>query len=264
MDVKEARVAKNNQRHPWERARLFIVKDLIDRYCKSNGEEFFIMDIGCGDLYISDELSKVYPESSILSVDTGYSNDEMVTLQNKYKGSNIRLFNDLNDIHLNSSEKISIVLLLDVIEHIEDDRKFLLTLINRDFIGIQTLFFLTAPAFQSLFSAHDHFLHHYRRYTVDSLTNLAESTGMVVDEMGYFFSFLLFARIIQFIKEKLLKDKIILKKDTALSHWSANEYITNSIKEILIIDYRISRFIKKTLGFSLIGLSAYIICHRSV
>ncbi len=62
------------------------------------------------------------------------------------------------------------VLVNDVIEHIEDDRGFLESIVNAAPPG--SLFLLTAPAEPRLWSPHDVSHGHFRRYTMDTFEQL--------------------------------------------------------------------------------------------
>ena len=73
----------------------------------------------------------------------------------------------------------------------------------RPYIDGNTRLLITVPAYQSLFSSHDSFLGHYRRYSNGSLRRLIERSGFKVLDIGYFFGSLLPVRILQVIKERL-------------------------------------------------------------
>jgi len=67
---------------------------------------------------------------------------------------------------------------------------------------------LTVPAFRFLWSKHDEALHHKRRYSKSQLKQVLESTGFVVEKIGYwnFFLFLPVASV-RLIKKNILKSK---------------------------------------------------------
>ncbi|CAH0260067.1 class I SAM-dependent methyltransferase [Roseomonas sp. CECT 9278] len=79
-----------------------------------------------------------------------------------------------------------LLLLMDVLEHVEDDVALL-----RDHARIAprgATVLLTAPAFGWLWSGHDVFLGHRRRYSVARLEATARAAGIVVDRACYFFA----------------------------------------------------------------------------
>jgi len=77
-----------------------------------------------------------------------------------------------------------VVLLLDVIEHLEDDAAALA--VARRALGPGGLLVVLVPAYPWLWSAHDVALGHRRRYTAHGLRGLAERAGFVVERVSYF------------------------------------------------------------------------------
>ncbi|MDE7312173.1 MAG: hypothetical protein K2N87_11245 [Eubacterium sp.] len=88
-------------------------------------------------------------------------------------------------------------LLLDVLEHIEDDVGFLKLMRQKLVPGGKIL--LTVPAFQVLWSSEDEAAGHYRRYTARQAEEAALKAGFTVLYSNYFFGFLflpiLFVRV---------------------------------------------------------------------
>jgi SAM-dependent methyltransferase len=77
-----------------------------------------------------------------------------------------------------------LVCLLDCLEHIADDAGSLDCAAR--LLKTGGAVFITVPAYQWLWSAHDVFLHHQRRYSKRSLHALARRCGMRVERMSYF------------------------------------------------------------------------------
>lgn len=78
--------------------------------------------------------------------------------------------------------------LFDVLEHIEDDRGFLVGL--RAALAPHGRVYLTVPAYQALWSTEDTYAGHFRRYTIGSLRRVVESAGFEVEYATYFFALL--------------------------------------------------------------------------
>jgi SAM-dependent methyltransferase len=83
-----------------------------------------------------------------------------------------------------AGERFDLVCLLDVLEHIEDDAGTLVEAGRRLAPGGRML--VTVPAYRWLWSAHDEFLHHKRRYSSAELRAKAERAGLSVDRMTHF------------------------------------------------------------------------------
>jgi hypothetical protein len=82
-----------------------------------------------------------------------------------------------------------VVLFMDVLEHVDDDLAVL-----RSYAGSarpRTRFVITVPAFQSLWSAHDDFLAHRRRYRLTHIRKVVSAAGLTVVDGFYFFAAIL-------------------------------------------------------------------------
>jgi hypothetical protein len=86
-----------------------------------------------------------------------------------------------------SNTLFDLILMMDVLEHIKDDALVLndatLHLAPRGHV------FITVPAFNWLFSAHDRFLGHYRRYSARSLAALiARCSDLEIVNVHYYYA----------------------------------------------------------------------------
>jgi predicted TPR repeat methyltransferase len=82
------------------------------------------------------------------------------------------------------AEKVDIMTLLDVVEHIEDDGQLLLDAHQR--ITSDGYILITVPAYQWMWSNHDVVLHHKRRYSRDSLRVLVKDAGFDIIHLTHF------------------------------------------------------------------------------
>ena len=105
-----------------------------------------------------------------------------------------------------SSDKFDSVYILDVLEHIHDQVAILKSVQN--YLSHDGKILLTVPAFQFLWSPHDEFVHHVRRYTKDGLRKVLESAGYKVERISYFNSILFPLALIQRLGMRLLKKKL--------------------------------------------------------
>lgn len=137
-----------------------------------------ILDIGAGSAVFARHLIESGAESAVC-VDSAYP-DERIELVG---GRPIRYIRDMVPCDAD------LVLLMDVLEHVDDDAG----LIRRSVSGAAsgTLVLISVPAFQFLFSAHDRFLEHRRRYTIRSLESVVAAAGLEVVRSRYFFALVL-------------------------------------------------------------------------
>lgn len=146
------------------------------------------------------------------------------------------------------------VLFLDVIEHVEDDAALIRQVSEKaGLTDAQTLFLFTVPAFQFLFSSHDVFLGHYRRYTLAMLEETFSKTSLAALDRGYFFFTLLLPRLLNAVLERIVPPKA---KAEGVASWRGGRFLTALIRAALLADYRFCRFLAKT-GLRLPGLSCY-------
>jgi len=265
MDLKEIKsTQENTSRHPWELSRAEIIIQLIKKYTGASGaSKLSIVDVGCGDMYVLEAINNAVEVDEIFGVDIALNNEEIERLDKKYLHSKISIYNDSKKITV-KKENQTLVLLLDVIEHVEDDKGFLEELQKHSFVNERTVFFVTVPSFQSLYCSHDAFLGHYRRYSNSQLARVLESAGYELMHIGYFYFVLVFPRLI-----KVGLEKMFAKKDsqytegTGLTYWNRGAFISFILKSILLADYYILLFLRR-LYIKLPGLSNIVVCKRSV
>jgi 2-polyprenyl-3-methyl-5-hydroxy-6-metoxy-1,4-benzoquinol methylase len=135
-----------------------------------------IMDIGAGSGFFSKTLLKATGAQRAVCVDTGYVDE----WDEHCCGKPISFRRAI------SSTNADLVLAMDVIEHVSDDAGLLRS--YRDLVRPGTRFILSVPAFNFLWSRHDVFLGHYRRYTLDSLQSAMQRSGLKVDWSHYYYA----------------------------------------------------------------------------
>ena len=227
--------------HPWELSRADSMLKHILPHLKNSRKT--IADIGCGDLYFSKQLINK-SECTIHAVDTGF--DDLSS-----ENENIILHNDIESLNDNT---IEIAVLMDVLEHIEKPHEFLSQVLCK--MKTDGLIFITVPAFQHLFSEHDIFLKHYRRYNTSSLRDDLRVGGLRIEKMFYFYSSLYIIRIIQFVISKILKSDNMVQNIVMWSH-DEKSIKTRFLRCLLNMDFAIN----KCLGrFSFFGLSLFAVC----
>lgn len=265
MDLRELKETDiNSGRHPWETARLNVIRELMKTYLPAlnSNSDFILLDVGCGDTFFIESMSKIYTNAKMFGIDIAFNNELLQQLNAKFEGSNVSVYESVEKATPFINKKVSVVLLLDVIEHIENDITFLSWLKSQPFISEETQFIISVPAYQSLFCAHDVFLGHYRRYNNKMLKEHILKAGLETLESGYFFSSLILPRTIQVAKEKLLGAPP-LEKVKGLAVWKPSKMKEILLHSILMTDFKISFFLKK-LGINVPGLSNYAICRKPV
>lgn len=141
--------------HWWFVARRAIVAPLIDAAMSGRSGDL-IADVGCGTGCLVATLSERY---RCLGID----NSELAIsfARAKYPGCRF-LLADVSDGLREFSPEIALYTLMDVLEHLEEDREFLATVASLARPGAHIL--ITVPAAPKLWSDHDVAANHVRRY----------------------------------------------------------------------------------------------------
>jgi len=126
-----------------------------------------------------------------------------------------------DEIRLPQTE-FDLIILLDVLEHIDDHVSSLITL--KSLLVPRGYLILTVPAFKFLWSRHDEEHHHKRRYTASELKKITEQTGLKILYLTYY-NFWLFP-IISLIRltRKILPIKQV-GADLRLPHPLINRFL---------------------------------------
>jgi hypothetical protein len=261
MDLVEARQLgfAPAVRHPWELARLAVIKKFIARNLALPSRAV-VFDVGCGDTFVAEQLAAEHPDAFFYAIDTGFTDDLMRRYRAGFQTSNIDVASSLEQIAPPHDWSVSLVILMDVLEHVADDAGFLARLLSRPDVTLGTQLVVTVPSYQSLFCSHDTVLGHYRRYSVRQLQALLDRSGVTVLRSGYFFCSLLPLRVVQVIRERLLR--AAGQRGTGLMTWNGGYLKTSLLTSLLVLDAQVGSWLGR-LGVTLPGLSTYALCRKS-
>jgi 2-polyprenyl-3-methyl-5-hydroxy-6-metoxy-1,4-benzoquinol methylase len=149
----------------------------------------------CGDGFVGESLRLMLDAHLLVGVDVHLSDTACGVSQ----GSD-HVIERYSSDHLVGERRFDLVLALDVIEHVADDRALLGDVVSR-WTTRGGLVLVTVPAFQALFSDHDRALRHYRRYNVAQLQTTLTAAGLQTLDAGYFFASLLAPRTLATVRE---------------------------------------------------------------
>jgi hypothetical protein len=99
------------------------------------------------------------------------------------------------------NQKFDLICLFDVLEHIEEDVKTLVT--AKGLLAKGGRILVTVPAYRWLWGAHDVFLHHKRRYSITELCKKVAVSGLRPVKISYFNTFLFPLAVIVRMKDRL-------------------------------------------------------------
>lgn len=136
-----------------------------------------VLDVGAGIGWFSKWLIKNCDVEEAVCVDPGYDVPDRTI---DFMGHRIRFVQSVTETDAD------VILLMDVLEHVDDDVAILRQYWELARPG--TTFIITVPAFNFLWSSHDDFLEHRRRYTKGSLRETILRAGAQPQSIHYFFA----------------------------------------------------------------------------
>jgi 2-polyprenyl-3-methyl-5-hydroxy-6-metoxy-1,4-benzoquinol methylase len=212
-----------------------------------------VLDAGAGDAWFSSQLlDGLGPSAQITCWDAEYSDAVMSELR-AATPKQIEFRTERPET------RFDLVLLLDVLEHVDDDRAFLRTIVetNLDDDGVVLI---SVPAWQILFSSHDTRLRHYRRYSPDVCRQVILDAGLRILRQGGLFHSLLIPRAAQLAMEKIFGAANGDAPPTL--GWNAGPLVTRAIDTALHIDNVVSHRLADA-GIEVPGMSWWALCKRS-
>ncbi len=178
------------QYHYWQIARTKII---INKLLAHNLQNFRMLEIGCGRGQVVEALAT--KDMDILGVELATVTPFQSVTDKIYTGRSFAA------LPKHQKEQITLGLLLDVIEHIEDPMQFIKE-IYEEYPNMSYIF-LTVPAMNKLWSNYDEYINHYKRYEISDLAAIAKLTDSTVLDYGYFFHSLYpMARLLLKLKNK--------------------------------------------------------------
>ncbi len=140
-----------------------------------------VLDVGGGNGYVS--LAIMNAGMEVILLEPGVEG----AMNGRIRGLSPVICSTLEDAGFKPNS-ISAIGAFDVIEHIEDDDNFLE--IAKTLLTHRGRLYITAPAYNFLFSDDDVHAGHYRRYTLGSLTAKLRAHDFQIDFQSYIFEFL--------------------------------------------------------------------------
>jgi len=171
LDLKELeQIDSGGLQHWYYRSKFLAVKHLI-----RNIRAEKILDVGAGSGIFSKMLLMDNFSRSAYCLDTGYKYDRAEFIN----GKKILYINNIDLITQN------LVLFMDVMEHVHDDTAFLREYVEKMPDGCYVL--ISVPAFMFIWSQHDTFLNHQRRYSRTQLEKVICESGLDLIDTRFFF-----------------------------------------------------------------------------
>jgi 2-polyprenyl-3-methyl-5-hydroxy-6-metoxy-1,4-benzoquinol methylase len=173
MDLKEEDILGSDiGRHWYYRSKAAALRSMVGPLRPQR-----VLDVGAGSGFFSRHLLDSGTQSA-LCVDLGYERDRDETVG----GKTVLYRRDCG------ATDCDLVLMMDVLEHVDDDAGLVRHYSGKVPSGAH--FLVTVPAFRLLWSGHDVFLEHKRRYTLAEIEKTMRDAGLTVVKGAYFFGFI--------------------------------------------------------------------------
>ncbi|MDZ7628298.1 MAG: methyltransferase domain-containing protein [Parvularculaceae bacterium] len=213
MDLKEERAIGGDPASHW----YYISKGRAIRALIGEAHHDGVLDVGAGSGVFSRMLTAEGIAERATCVDPNYSDAQMKTAST----GRVRYVRSVTETNA------SLVLMIDVIEHVDDD-----VALVADYAAIAPAgarFIISVPAFNFLWSSHDDFLEHRRRYTLETLEQTVIAAGLKPLSTRYFFGALFPAVAALRLADRALKGD---KQAAASALKAAPEWLNRSLVAI--------------------------------
>ena len=134
-----------------------------------------VLDVGAGSGFFSRHILDRTQAAAAICVDPNYPGEH----DERQGGKTISFVQGVRDFDGD------VVLMMDVLEHVADDTGLLAEYAAKVQAG--TRFLLTVPAHMWMWSGHDVFLEHHRRYTIGEVDRLVARAGLTLLRSSYYF-----------------------------------------------------------------------------
>ena len=186
---------KTESMHWWFTGRRAILSNIFSGLNLPINAE--ILEIGCGTGGNLQMLAE-HGEVSALEIDT---NARQIASEKTNNAFNIKAGRCPDEIPF-EPQSFDLICLFDVLEHIDQDTETLTAI--KKLLKKNGVILITVPAYQWLWSTHDAFLHHKRRYSAHQLKKIITNCDLNSVKLSYFNSILFPLAVAARVKDKLL------------------------------------------------------------
>ncbi len=185
--------------HFWMEWRFGVIRQNAHLFLQENSQ---VLEIGCGNGIVLRQFEK-YLGRTIDGCDLN-----TVALEAVEEFSGKKFIYNIYDRNPEMMGQYDTVILLDVVEHIDDDVDFLKT--SCEHIREGGFVLINVPALNSLFSPYDTRAGHKRRYTKKMMRKLLKDAGIELVRMQYWgFSLLPLAFVRKYMLKMVAEENII-------------------------------------------------------
>ena len=170
--------------HWWHKHKRKLVHQLISKYVNRPGK---VLDVGAGTGKVLSELKLTGWQVE------GVDGEKEAVRWAKKRGVVIKKHDLVKKLPFKDNS-FDLVVSLDVLEHIKDDKKLLKEM--KRVVKPKGIILVTVPAYQWLYSYWDKMLSHFRRYSKRDLRKLGNQVKLTMTFISYYSSFYLLPAVL--------------------------------------------------------------------
>lgn len=193
-------MAQVERTHWWFRGRRAVVLSFLRRFAPARGA---LLDVGMGTGF----NARLFKQHGF-TVEGLESAPEAIAIARRH-AADIPIIASLFPSSLVPEGKYQVVTMLDVLEHIDNDREALVAAARC--LAPGGILLVTVPAFPFLWTRHDELAHHVRRYRRQELMEKVRAAGLTSVQVSYY-NFFLFPLI---VGVRLLQKALRIRKETS-------------------------------------------------
>jgi 2-polyprenyl-3-methyl-5-hydroxy-6-metoxy-1,4-benzoquinol methylase len=170
MDIKELETV-NPHTHWYYQSKIIPFIRATEKY---SARRKTLIEVGAGSGFFSESMCQKFLGLTAICVDTSYETEWR---------SRDRRISFVKRASINNAD---VFIFADVLEHVSND-----VLLIQEYVGkaeTGSLVLISVPAFMFLWSNHDVYLEHYRRYTRAQLEEIVKLAGLEILESRYLFA----------------------------------------------------------------------------
>jgi hypothetical protein len=209
-----------------------------------------VLDVGSGDAWFAKQLLTHLPIGSEMTCwDTCYT-PELINIFQQGFGSELKMTQS------QPGGEFDLVLFMDVLEHIEDEKLFFKETIKK-YLKSNGWTLVSVPAWPCLYTRHDELLNHLRRYKPQNIEAVLKDGGVQLISSDCLFRLPLIVRSMEAVRQKIFHSN----KMTNVTDWNQGPFITSLIEKVLKMETIVFEWLSK-VGLRSPGISWWGLCQK--
>lgn len=228
--------------HWWNQAKRSIIVSLLERFCAGLSRAR-IVDIGSGTGSIAELL-----ESKGMNVEVHDGSPLAMEYLRKICKQSFQKNFPVD--YWQIANEYDVVLLLDVLEHLEDDRRGLDAALQ--ILKPGGILVCTVPACKSMWGEYDIIAHHCRRYSLAEMRKLLKNKPVQVEQLSYYSALLFpFLYLVRFLENSAFR---WTKRNPVFRPHFVPKALNTVLRKIFDLEKRLLRHFNLPFGSAIVAV----------